>query len=278
MKKQIKDFPNYEVYDNGDVVNIVNNKKLMGSISENGYRYYRLTHNGIKKMLYAHRLVAEAFILNLENKPVVNHIDGNKLNNNIENLEWATYSENSVHAHASELIKSRRISEYYQEDLEDEEWKKIIDSHYSISSKGRVRNDNSNLLLKPSITCGYYKVRLSKNGLIQDVMLHHLVYENFIGERKDDMVINHIDGDKLNNDKNNLEQITLSENVLSALYDTQTNHSSKKVGQYDLEGNFLKEFPSARMAARELNLDSSTISKVCRGKNKTHGRFIFKYL
>ena len=55
-------------------------------------------------------------------------------------------------------------------------------------------------------------------------------------------------------------------------------YSAKRIGQYDLNGNFIQEFPSARQAARELNLDSSTISKVCRGKNKTHGGFIFKYL
>ena len=48
--------------------------------------------------------------------------------------------------------------------------------------------------------------------------------------------------------------------------------------RYDLNNNFIKDFPSARIAAKELGLDSSTISKVCRGKNKTHGGFIFKYL
>ena len=46
-------------------------------------------------MLYAHRLVAEYFIDNPNNLPVVNHKDENKLNNNVNNLEWATYSQNS---------------------------------------------------------------------------------------------------------------------------------------------------------------------------------------
>lgn len=100
---------------------------------------------------------------------------------------------------------SRRKSEYYTKDLEGEYWAKTKNPSYSVSSLGRVRNDKTNLILKPSITCGYYKVRLSHEGLIQDVMVHHLVYETFIEERDSTLVINHKDGNKLNNSVSNLE-------------------------------------------------------------------------
>ena len=53
---------------------------------------------GVSSVLPVHRLVAEAFICNLFGLPVVNHIDGNKANNTVENLEWVSYSENNVHA------------------------------------------------------------------------------------------------------------------------------------------------------------------------------------
>lgn len=75
-------------------------------------------------MFFAHRLVAEAFLPNPNNLPVVNHKDENKLNNQIDNLEWVTYSENIEHAHQTNLISSYRKREYYTKDLQNEEWKK----------------------------------------------------------------------------------------------------------------------------------------------------------
>lgn len=273
--KKIKNYENYFIDEQGNIYNSKTKKYLKGSIGENGYKYYRLSKNNQKKMIYAHRAVAEAFLDNPENLPVVNHKDGNKLNNNIENLEWVSYSENTQHwKDNSDIIFAKR--EYYDGDLLDEIWKPY--SNYLVSSYGRIRHKTKNNLLKPSLTCGYYKVRLSKNGLVEDVMVHQLVYKLFYGDYKEGLIIDHIDGNKLNNNINNLRAITQSENVLSAYYEQKTNSAAKKVGQYDLQGNFIQDFPSTKEAARQLNLDSSTISKVCRGKNKTHGGFIFKYL
>jgi len=62
------------------------------------YKGYMRVDLDNKKMLAVHRLVAKAFIPNLEGKPQVNHIDGDKINNNVENLEWCTNQENQLHA------------------------------------------------------------------------------------------------------------------------------------------------------------------------------------
>jgi len=280
MKKLIPNYDNYYIYDNGDVLNINTHKILKGSISENGYKYYRLSKNNKKQMFYAHRLVAQAFLDNKNNLPVVNHKDGNKLNNNVSNLEWTSYSENIAHAHKHNLIKHPSLKEYYKEDLKGEEWKKIYDFNYSISSFGRIRNDKTFLLLKPSLTNGYFKIRLSKNSKTTDFLIHKLVYciFNNILDIPSGYVIDHIDANKTNNTLKNLRLVTLSENVRAALYCTKTNSSCKKVEQLTLQDEHIAYFNSCAEAARQLNLDSSTISKVCRGINKTHGGFHFKYI
>lgn len=278
-KRPIKDYENYLIDTEGNVYNTTTNKPLKGSISEHGYKYYRLSKDGKKKMFYAHRLVAEMFLSNPNNFTIVNHIDGNKLNNNISNLEWTTQSDNMLKAHQNGLIKPVRKKEYYEKDLEGELWKQIPNWPYFVSSCGRVRNERTYLLLKPVVTCGYYKVRLSLDGHIEDKLIHKLVYMVFndMDEIPNGMVIDHIDGDKLNNNLSNLRLVSLSENVQAAFYTQKTNKACKAVLQFDLNGKFIAEFPSTKEAARQLNLDSSTISKVCRGQNKTHGGFVFKY-
>lgn len=74
------------------------------------YRYVQLSVKDQPHHEAVHRAVAKAFIPNPDNKPMVNHIDGNKLNNNACNLEWNTYSENIKHAHSTGLKKASRNS------------------------------------------------------------------------------------------------------------------------------------------------------------------------
>ena len=71
---------------------------LKPSLTNWGYLRVVLQYNHTRKHMRVHRLVAEAFLLNIENKPEVNHIDGNKLNNHVDNLEWVTAKENHHHA------------------------------------------------------------------------------------------------------------------------------------------------------------------------------------
>lgn len=281
MYKVINNYENYLIYDNGDVLNLNTKKILTGSIGENGYKYYRLSKNGKKKMFYAHRLVAEHFINNPKLLPVVNHIDGNKLNNNVYNLEWVNYSDNVKHFHR--IIKTNnqnKKQEKYSYDLPGEKWIVAKDNeNYEVSSFGRVHNLKTNNILHPTETCGYYKVRLSKNGKTVDWLVHKLIFFSFHPELTDvnHYCIDHIDGDKHNNNLTNLRQVTISENVKNAYYSQRTNSNIKPVNQFDKNNILLATFPSCREAGRQLQLDSSSITKCCKGKLKTTGGYIFKY-
>lgn len=82
-------------------------KILKQTFTTTGYKKVELSKEGKRKSLKVHRLVAIAFIPNPLNKEEVNHIDGNKINNNVDNLEWVTSSENSIHAIETGLKKSK---------------------------------------------------------------------------------------------------------------------------------------------------------------------------
>ena len=107
--KTIKDFPDYEVNRIGEVRSFKRNKPRILKPRANRYGYLKvnLSKNGKMKTIEVHRLVAEAFIMNPEDKPQVNHIDGNKLNNHVSNLEWATRSENIRHAYDNGLCRGK---------------------------------------------------------------------------------------------------------------------------------------------------------------------------
>ena len=92
--RNIEDFDNYEISNFGNVRNKKTNKILKPNISK-GYYKVDLCKNGKRTTKTIHKLVADAFLENLENKPCVDHIDNDRLNNNISNLRWATNKENS---------------------------------------------------------------------------------------------------------------------------------------------------------------------------------------
>ena len=110
----IYNFSNYEISNYGNIINKTTKYTLNPSI-KSGYLCLSLTNDdGDRKSIKIHRLVALSFIPNPENKYSVNHIDHNKLNNNLINLEWATSSEQNKHRRKpkkeiQELISSRAV-------------------------------------------------------------------------------------------------------------------------------------------------------------------------
>ena len=94
------------VYDDGSVWihRGSRNKRRFGHTTDKGYKAVLIRDNGKERTVFVHRLVALAFVPNPDNKPQVNHKDGNKTNNRPENLEWVTLAENM--RHRAEVLKS----------------------------------------------------------------------------------------------------------------------------------------------------------------------------
>ena len=127
---------------------------------------------------------------------------------------------------------------------------------------------------------GYLQVCLTKDGKSKTYTVHRLVAKAFLPNLKNKKQVNHIDGNKENNSIDNLEWVTSSENNKHAFI-TGLNkpHNMRKVNQYDLQGNFIKQWNSITdfLKENDLNLKNSNITTCCKGKRKNAYGFIWKY-
>lgn len=113
-------------------------KILTPQIEKNGYIRFVLSKNGKMYRIFAHRAVAETFIENYSNKPQVNHKDGNKLNNRVENLEWVSAQENTLHSLKNNLRKPQKVKKIAQFD-KNMQFIKLWNSAKDIELKLKVR-------------------------------------------------------------------------------------------------------------------------------------------
>lgn len=114
----------YEINKNGEVRNAKNKNTIVGDINNCGYYRVSLYNQGQSKRYFRHRLVAEQFLDKPEGKDFVNHIDGDKSNNSLENLEWVSQSENEKHAFENGLKQKTNkpfIIEFVNGDIKEYE-------------------------------------------------------------------------------------------------------------------------------------------------------------
>lgn len=112
--KKIKNYENYMATEDGRIYSIKRKCYLKLQTVTNGYLMVGLFKNGVSKYLLVHRLIAETFIEKPEKCDIVNHLDGNKKNNNVNNLEWTTQSEN-VRAYKAKYRKYNKPLYEYNE-------------------------------------------------------------------------------------------------------------------------------------------------------------------
>jgi hypothetical protein len=167
-------------------------------------------------------------------------------------------------------------------DLDNEIWKQVVlenvdtsDKRYYVSNLGRFKNSSG-------IIMDNYKV--NENGYIRVYIynktyaLHRLIALAFVENIDNKEQVNHIDGNKLNNSVANLEWVTNRENQIHKFKIGLGNNHTRKIVQYDLEMNKIKEFESIIGASKELDIGKTNIMGVLINRRKTTGGFVFKYL
>lgn len=244
----------YRIYENGQVMNEKTGNYYKGTI-RNGYRWFDFRWKNKKFAKSQHRLIAEAFIDNPNNCEYVHHINNNRLDNRIENLQWVTASENNLSKNKLPSFKDH--NDYLDYDLSQEVWKTFRDTRYMISNLGRVKNAKTDKLLKGKITnSGYREYCLTFDNKKQCFSGHKLTWEVWNGSEQ--KIINHINGHKLDNRITNLENVSNQENILKAIYETKT-LKFKKTACFDKEGNLIQIFMNNADAARHMNVRPQSI-------------------
>lgn len=139
------------VYDNGDVFDISLNRFKSKIKHYKGYIKYSFTINGKDKKLFAHRIVLETFcpVENMENLQV-NHIDGDKTNNNLSNLEWCTQSENQKHAFKNGLLSRSGVKNSQAKLNESQviEIANMLKNHVSYNTISKIFNISKSTISK----------------------------------------------------------------------------------------------------------------------------------
>lgn len=241
--RKIRESNRYEVSDDGDVRG-PSGRILKPTLMQIGYYSIAISlgnHKVVRR--YVHRLVADAFLGSTPKGCVVNHKNHDKLDNRLTNLEVVTRGSNAEHWAGPNRSSSagrqrtgycdrghnlspariyclecrrQKASGHDYLPPSDTEWRKSVVAGYLVSRDGRLWSENVRRLLKPGLNKpGYHYFNLRQDGNTKPFALHRLVAEAFVRPIEPSEVVDHINGDQLDNRLENLRITTRSKNTVS---------------------------------------------------------------
>jgi hypothetical protein len=224
----------YQVSNLGRVKSFKQNKHgeiLVGNVKSDGLHRIRLFINNKFKEYFTHHLVATHFISNPNNLSLVEHIDGNKLNNHVDNLQW---------------IENKESKKTQPLQLENEEWKYIQDTNdmYQVSNLGRVKSfrkyKENGVIVNGSIyECGYNRMSIIINGKSLNLDTHRLVAKHFIPNPNNLPIVDHIDGNRSNNNVSNLRWVNHRQNAINSKIQKNNTSGFKGVQYHSVQKKWL---------------------------------------
>lgn len=237
----------YSISNRGRVMSLNYRKKnrseILAAHIHNGYYYIRLKICEKKKSVGIHRLVAEAFIPNPEKMPCVNHKDENPRNNNVENLEWCTYQYNANYGTANKRRSISRSIPVIQMTLDG-----VFVERFP-SCKIAAKMNNVCPVGISSVCRGIQNKAYGYKWRYEDDVMH----EKSLNKREK-MIEDGVKNKKDASDKR-----------------------AKPVLQYSVDGELIKEFPSAKDASLKTGVPRDYIRHNCHGGARTAYGYIFKY-
>jgi hypothetical protein len=236
------------------------------------YRPVYRINNETNEIIELYKSIAEAALWIIDNK-LTSIKDKDKNNISIISSKICAVGNNK-----RPIAYGFKWQYFYEKKDENEIWKEIPfeivgKNNYYVSTKGSFKNNKNVIINDHKYNSGYKRIYINNKSY----SLHRLVALTFLENPENKEAVNHIDGNKLNNELTNLEWATCLENNMHKIQ-TGLSNCTQKVMQYDKNMNKLNEFYSIVECSEFLNISASCVSDNCRGKTQvTKCGFLFRY-